>query len=133
MSIPITKYRLLKAVEWNLYFCLCFISVLFMKEVLEKYCSKDSSFKQYNKPITEHPTITICFSSTIENNQSWIHSRNGNSFQGTIPCSFGIWNKNHSFFWDEELLELEAFLFFTFGMHHSFLYSFVRKFDSFSN
>ena len=33
-----------------------------MREVLEKFQSKDSSFTQYEEPITEHPTTVMCFS-----------------------------------------------------------------------
>ena len=39
-----------------------------MNEVLEKYFSKDSSFKHYHEPITEQPTITICFSPHMDDN-----------------------------------------------------------------
>ena len=31
-----------------------------MWEVLQKFNTKDTSFKQYEKPITEFPTITLC-------------------------------------------------------------------------
>ena len=58
--LNIIPNRVFKTVEWTLFFGLCLISFLFMREVLEKYLSKDTSFKQYEEPISEHPTITIC-------------------------------------------------------------------------
>ena len=61
----ITNHRLFKIVEWAFFLGLCMVSLFFMKEVLEKYFSKDSSFKQYEEHITENPTITICFSVTV--------------------------------------------------------------------
>ena len=48
-------------VDWTLFLGLCFISLNFIWEVIEQYNSKDSSFKVYDVPITEHPTITFCF------------------------------------------------------------------------
>ena len=62
----VTQDRLFKGVEWILFLCLCFVSVFFMREVFEKYISNKSSFIQYGEPITEHPTITICFDSSKE-------------------------------------------------------------------
>ena len=63
--LSITQYRFFKTVEWILFISLCLISVFFMWGVLEKFTSKDTSFKQYGETITEHPTITICFNHVI--------------------------------------------------------------------
>ena len=65
--------NIFKKVEWLLYFCLCIVSAIFMNEVLEKYFSKDSSFKHYHEPITEQPTITICFSPHMDDNGNEYH------------------------------------------------------------
>ena len=40
---------------------LCITSALFTKEVVKKFNSENTSFMRYEKPITEHPTIVICF------------------------------------------------------------------------
>ena len=50
----------LKFLEWIIFLGLWIISFLFMWEVLQKFNTKDTSFKQYEKPITEFPTITLC-------------------------------------------------------------------------
>ena len=48
--------------EKVLFIGLCGLSVLFIKGVLEQYISRKTSFTQSQLPITELPTITICFS-----------------------------------------------------------------------
>ena len=44
-----------------IYLCLCLTTVLFTKEVIKKFNSKSTSFIHYEQPITEYPTVVICF------------------------------------------------------------------------
>ena len=53
---------IITVIHWGLFLGLCTISILFMREVYEKFQSKDSSFTQYEEPITQHPTTVMCFS-----------------------------------------------------------------------
>ena len=52
--------RFCKILEGVVFLCLCYISVVYVKDVLEKFKSNDSSFKHYRQPNTEEPTVTIC-------------------------------------------------------------------------
>ena len=61
-----TQNKLLKAVEWIWFLGFCLVAVFFTAEVIEKFDSKDTSFKQYEEPISKHPTITICLLPSIE-------------------------------------------------------------------
>ena len=72
-------FGLWKLLEWILFFGLCIVSYLFMRGVLDKYESKNSSFHQYEKDINENPTIVMCFSphekksnNTLYNNSAWL-------------------------------------------------------------
>ena len=58
-SDPQGKY--LKVLEWILFFGLCCLSTYFTWGVFEKFISGQTSFSQYDDPITEIPTITFCF------------------------------------------------------------------------
>ena len=57
----ITLEKCLKLLEWVFFLGLCIISIFFMQEVLRKYTSNATSFTQEKRPLTEQPTITICF------------------------------------------------------------------------
>ena len=57
----ITKDILFKALEWFLFLGLCIASLYTMWDVLNKFQSQKSNFFQYEEPIKEAPTITICF------------------------------------------------------------------------
>ena len=56
------KDKLCKVLEWIIYLGLLIGALYLMKEVFYKYNSEDTSFKQIEEPITELPTLTICFS-----------------------------------------------------------------------
>ena len=60
--------KLCKAVSWLMFLGLCVLSAYFMYEVLDQYFSKDTSFKVTEEPLTNYPTITICFTRRKE---SW--------------------------------------------------------------
>ena len=53
---------IITVIRWGLFLGLCTLSILSMREVYEKFQSKDSSFTQYEEPITQHPTTVMCFS-----------------------------------------------------------------------
>ena len=57
----ISNTKLFKILEWGLVVTLISFSGFFMIDVLEKYTSKDSSFKPYTEPRSMLPTIVICF------------------------------------------------------------------------
>ena len=54
-------------IHWGLFMGLCTLSILSVWEVYEKFQSKDSSFTQYEEPITQHPTTVMCFSPPFKN------------------------------------------------------------------
>ena len=54
-------------IHWGIFIGLCILSILSVWEVYEKFQSKDSSFTQYEEPITQHPTTVMCFSPPFKN------------------------------------------------------------------
>ena len=50
-----------KIIELILFLGLCVLSAYFMREVLDKYFSGQTSFTQSEEPLYEYPTITFCF------------------------------------------------------------------------
>ena len=54
--------NIFKIIEWTMFICLFIVSVYFMWDVMNKYKSKDTSFKKYKKNLTEYPTIVFSFS-----------------------------------------------------------------------
>ena len=50
----------LRVLEWSFFIALSGLSTIFVKDVVDKYLSEDTSFKQYEEPIFEHPTIVVC-------------------------------------------------------------------------
>ena len=56
-----TRVKYFIILEWTLYIGLCGLATYFMWGVLKKYFSRQSSFSQYEEPISELPTITFCF------------------------------------------------------------------------
>ena len=67
--LTITKENIFKVLEWIIFLGLCCLSFYFMKGVLEQYFSNDTSFKHSEVMLKERPTIVICFTSIIENDQ----------------------------------------------------------------
>ena len=50
-----------KIIKWLFYIGLCGVSTIFMKEVLEKYFSKATTYKlSQEEELWESPAITIC-------------------------------------------------------------------------
>ena len=58
--LSITCERILRALEWLLFLALCGVSIIFIKEIILKFYSEDSSFKISEEYTIEHPTLTIC-------------------------------------------------------------------------
>ena len=58
--LSITCERILRALEWLLFLALCGVSIIFIKEIILKFYSEDSSFKISEEYSIEHPTIAIC-------------------------------------------------------------------------
>ena len=50
-----------KIIEWTILIFLLMVSISFMWDVMNKYNSKDTSFKQHKKSLTEYPTIVFSF------------------------------------------------------------------------
>ena len=67
--------------KWTIFFILCLISILFIRDIFSKYNSKLSSWNYYEVPITEQPTITICFDGNNSNNIPWIYDDYGTAFK----------------------------------------------------
>ena len=55
------KMNVFKMIEWTMFICLFIVSIYFMWDVMNKYNSKDTSFKQYKKNLTQYPTIVFSF------------------------------------------------------------------------
>ena len=70
--LSITCERILRALEWLLFLALCGVSIIFIKEIILKFYSEDSSFKISEEYSIEHPTIAICnlFNKDEENGTS---------------------------------------------------------------
>ena len=70
--LSITCERILRALEWLLFLALCGVSIIFIKEIILKFYSEDSSFKISEEYSIEHPTIAICnlFNKDEENGAS---------------------------------------------------------------
>ena len=58
--LSITWERILRVLEWLVFLFLCGVSIIFIKEIIIKFYSEDSSFIISEEYPTEHPTITIC-------------------------------------------------------------------------
>ena len=54
--------NIIKVIEWLIFIGLCILSVFLTHEVLVQFLLKRTSFKIYEEKITDHPTITICYS-----------------------------------------------------------------------
>ena len=65
-SITMTELNntknIIKVIEWLIFIGLCILSVFLTHEVLVQFLLKRTSFKMYEEKITDHPTITICYS-----------------------------------------------------------------------
>ena len=59
-----TQVKYLRYIEWILFFGLCFLSTYFTWGVFVKFFDGQTSFSQYEVPITEIPTVTFCFIKT---------------------------------------------------------------------
>ena len=68
--------KLCKAFSWMIFLGLCGLSAFLMYEVLEQFFSGDTSFKVTQEPITDYPTITICFTKTKEVWEDLLSSEN---------------------------------------------------------
>ena len=63
--------------KWTTFFILCLISILVIRDIFSKYNSKLSGFNYFEVPITEQPTITICF----DGNNNKIYDDYGTDFK----------------------------------------------------
>ena len=54
--------NIIKVIEWLIFIGLCILSVFLTHEVFTQFLLKRTSFKMYEEKITNHPTITICYS-----------------------------------------------------------------------
>ena len=59
----ISQIKLFKQIEWIFFILLCGLSINLMYAVLNEYFSGIKSFSNSRIPLTELPTITMCFSS----------------------------------------------------------------------
>ena len=53
--------------EAVVFLILSIIAILILSEVFKQFISESSTFKQYEKPIKEFPTITFCTPSSTDN------------------------------------------------------------------
>ena len=81
--LSITCERILKALEWFFTLVLCGVSIIFIKEIVLKFYSEDSSFKISEQYTIEHPTITICnlYKEKNEENRTSIDYRLGVDYE----------------------------------------------------
>ena len=61
------RMDIFKIIEIGLMIGLWGISIFCMLDVFKKFKSEDSSFKQYQEPMLEHPTVFICFNPPQKN------------------------------------------------------------------
>ena len=62
VNVTIMQPIFFKGLEWFLFLGLCILSAYFMREVLDKFISGDTSFKVYEEFIDEIPTMVLCTS-----------------------------------------------------------------------
>ena len=105
--------KIITVIHWGLFLGLCTISILSMREVYEKFQSKDSSFTQYEEPITQHPTTVMCFSPPFKNRTDPdLPLLLENQFEIGIDfnISFGYWSPKYkwkSYNWKDGMNYLE--------------------------
>ena len=63
-----------QVIEYILFFCLCGLSIVFMRGVLDQFFSGKTSFSQSEEPIKELPTIVICQQPKRNSNITKVHS-----------------------------------------------------------
>ena len=81
-------FGLWKILEWILFLGLCIVSYFFMKGVLDKYQSKNSSFHQYEEDINENPTIVMCFSPHEKESRNTL--QHNSALLGTNQFKLGV-------------------------------------------
>ena len=62
VNMYITQPIFFKGLEWFLFLGLCNLSAYFMREVVDKFISEDTSFKVYEEFIDEILTMVLCLS-----------------------------------------------------------------------
>ena len=60
-----------KVVDWVLFIGFCILACYFMKNVIDEYQAKKTSFTQSLEPITKLPTIVIC----LESSFNWLYGK----------------------------------------------------------
>ena len=58
-----------KGIDWALFIGFCFLAGHFMKNVIDEYQAKKTSFTQSLEPITKLPTVVLC----SESPYSWVY------------------------------------------------------------
>ena len=66
VNVNIKQPTFFKGLEWFLFLGLCTLSAYFMREVVDKFISRDTSFKVYEEFIDEIPTMVLCSSDNSE-------------------------------------------------------------------
>ena len=58
-----------KGIDWALFIGFCFLAGHFMKNVIDEYQAKKTSFTQSLEPITKLPTVVLC----LESDYAWVY------------------------------------------------------------
>ena len=86
VNATIKQLIFFKGLEWFLFLGLCTVSAYFMREVLDKFISRDTSFKVYEEFIDEIPTMVLCLSEL----SSPLPLQNEDSFEYKYGNDFNI-------------------------------------------
>ena len=63
----LTQKIVFDVLKWTIYFGLAAVSVVLSWNVFMKYKSLDTTFKRSELPVSDIPTITVCFNPQNEN------------------------------------------------------------------
>lgn len=99
-----TKRNVLTTFQSTSFLILCFVALFFMKEVFVKYQKNDTGMKQNEKPIKEHPTMTICF---INDNITYNYGIDFNITYSNTLLQFSEEQNNYEI---HEVKDLEGFV-----------------------
>ena len=96
-----------KGIDWALFIGFCFLAGHFMKNVIDEYQAKKTSFTQSLEPITKLPSVVLCMKSSLD----WTYGIHINiSYWGNHDHIFDmIENKRYLLQDEAEVVEVNQF------------------------
>ena len=95
-----------KVVDWVLFIGFCILACYFMKNVIDEYQAKKTSFTQSLEPITKLPTIVIC----LESSFNWLYGKEVNISYRTPHTEVSLEeNQKYDLRDDNEVVEVNQY------------------------